>query len=89
MDPSSDIKNFEPKIYQLELPGHSNSALVGDLRPHLHYKARIFAENSLGRGEASAHVAVSNFLELLSGMLRQSLGEEVIFFLCSTVMLLP
>ena len=80
MDPSSDIKNFEPKIYQLELPGHSNSALVGDLRPHLHYKARIFAENSLGRGEASAHVTVSSFLEPLNGMLRQSLCGEVFFF---------
>ena len=59
MDQSSEIKNFEPKISQLELPGHSNSALVGDLRPHLHYKARIYAENLLGRGEASGHITVS------------------------------
>ena len=49
----------EAKLFQLELPGHLSSAVVGELRPHVEYKTRIYAENSLGRGEPGPHITVS------------------------------
>ena len=54
----SSEDSSEPKISLLDLPGHLNSALVGDLKPHVQYKARVYAENSLGRGEPSSSVTV-------------------------------
>ena len=80
--------SIPPKMSQLDLPGHLNSAVVGDLRPHVHYKARILAENSLGRGEPSHGITVIFLLLCLTyfelrSFVRLEPSITVIFLWCT------